>query len=155
MQGKPVIIDALNRLLANELTAMDQYLIHSRMYEDWGYQKLFERIDHESLDERGHAATLIQRILFLEGTPDMTQRDPIQVGHDVPSMLSNDLQVEYSVDALLKETMALCEKEQDFVTKQALQQLIDDTEIDHAHWLEQQLRQIDSMGLENYLQAQL
>ncbi|CAG9295475.1 bacterioferritin [Celerinatantimonas diazotrophica] len=155
MQGKPVVIDALNRLLANELTAMDQYLIHSRMYDDWGYTKLFERIEHESLEEREHISILIERILFLEGTPDMATRDPIKVGHDVPSMLDNDLQVEYRVDDMLKETMQLCEKEQDYVTKKALQRLIDDTETDHAHWLEQQLRQIKLLGLEIYLQAQL
>ncbi|MFM2486160.1 bacterioferritin [Celerinatantimonas yamalensis] len=155
MQGKPVIIDALNRLLANELTAMDQYLIHSRMYGDWGYNKLYERIDHESLDEREHVSILIERILFLEGTPDMQTRDSINVGHDVPSMLENDLQVEYTVDKLLKETMDMCEKEQDYVTKHALQKLIDDTENDHAYWLEQQLRQIKLLGLANYLQAQL
>lgn len=155
MKGKQIVIDALNRLLANELTAMDQYLIHARMYDDWGYTKLFERIDHESLDEREHVSILIERILFLEGTPDMGTRDPIKVGHDVPSMLANDLQVEYTVDNLLKETMALCEQEQDFVTKHALQKLIDDTEIDHAHWLEQQLHQIKLLGLEIYLQAQL
>ncbi|MFM2481802.1 bacterioferritin [Celerinatantimonas sp. YJH-8] len=155
MQGKQIVIDALNHLLANELTAMDQYLIHSRMYSDWGYSKLYERIEHESLEEREHISILIERILFLEGTPDMVTRDTIHVGSDVPSMLENDLQVEYTVDKLLKETMDLCEKEQDYVTKHALQRLIDDTEMDHAHWLEQQLKQIKLLGLEIYLQAQL
>lgn len=155
MQGKSVIIDAFNRLLANELTAMDQYLIHSRMYDDWGYHQLFTRIDHESLEEREHISILIERILFLEGTPDMVTRDPINIGHDVPSMLENDLQVEYRVDQLLKETMQLCEQEQDYVSKHALQRLIDDTETDHAHWLEQQLHKIKILGLENYLQTQI
>ncbi len=155
MQGKQSIIDALNLLLANELTAMDQYFIHSRMYLDWGLQKLYERIDHEVTDEKAHASAIIERILFLEGTPNMVTRDPIQVGHDVPTMLQNDLNVEYQVGALLKKTMALCEAEQDYVTRSMLQTLLDDTENDHAHWLEQQLRHIKLLGLPNYLQSQL
>ena len=155
MQGKQQIIDALNTLLANELSAMDQYFIHSRMYLDWGLRKLYERIDHEVTDEKAHASAIIERILFLEGTPNMSQRDALQIGHDVPTMLQNDLNVEYSVGKLLKQTMALCEQEQDYVTRAMLQQLLDDTENDHAHWLEQQLRHIKLLGLPNYLQAQL
>lgn len=155
MKGQQVIIDALNALLANELTAMDQYFIHSRMYQDWGINKLYERIDHEFDDEKHHASLLIERILFLEGIPNLSQRDPILVGTDVPSMLENDLKVEYAVDALLKDTMALCEKEKDYVTRNILQELIDDTEQDHAYWLEQQLRLIKMLGLPNYLQSQM
>ncbi|MER8149743.1 ferritin-like domain-containing protein, partial [Acinetobacter baumannii] len=83
MQGSPKVIAALNVLLANELAAMDQYFIHSRMYHDWGLQKLFARIDHEFDDEKGHASALIERIIFLGGTPDMTKRDAIHVGQDV------------------------------------------------------------------------
>ncbi|MCC5450679.1 bacterioferritin [Rheinheimera sp. UJ51] len=155
MQGSPKVISALNTLLANELAAMDQYFIHSRMYDDWGLSKLFARIDHEFDDEKGHAAALIERILFLGGVPDMTKRDAIHVGQDVPTMLQNDLNVEYTVQKLLKQTMALCEQEQDYVSRDMLQQLLDDTETDHAHWLEQQLRLIKMLGLPNYLQAQL
>lgn len=155
MKGNAQVIDALNTLLANELSAMDQYFIHSRMYQDWGLNKLYERIDHEFDDEKGHAAILIERILFLEGIPDLTKRDGINVGKDVPSMLKSDLNVEYKVQALLKDTMALCEKEQDYVTRNELQQLLDDTEKDHAYWLEQQIRLIDMLGLQNYLQSQV
>ncbi len=155
MQGKQAIIDALNVLLANELSAMDQYFIHSRMYLDWGLHKLYERIDHEVTDEKAHASAIIERILFLEGIPDMSKRDALQIGADVPSMLQNDLNVEYSVGKLLKQTMALCEQEQDYVTRSMLQNLLDDTENDHAHWLEQQLRQIKLFGLPNYLQSQI
>ena len=155
MQGKQAIIDALNVLLANELSAMDQYFIHARMYHDWGLSKLFERIDHEVTDEKAHASAIIERILFLEGTPDMSKRDALQIGTDVPSMLQNDLNVEYAVQKLLKQTMALCEQEQDYVTRNILQGLLDDTENDHAHWLEQQLRLIKLLGLQNYLQSQL
>ncbi len=155
MQTNQKIVDALNVLLANELSAMDQYFIHSRMYLDWGLHKLYERIDHEVTDEKAHASAIIERILFLEGTPNMSKRDALQIGHDVPTMLQNDLNVEYSVGKLLKQTMALCEQEQDYVTRAMLQQLLDDTENDHAHWLEQQLRHIKLLGLPNYLQSQL
>lgn len=155
MKGQPQIIAALNELLANELTAMDQYFIHSRMYHDWGLNKLFERIDHEVTDEKAHASALIERILFLEGTPDLTKRDPLQVGQDVPAMLQNDLNVEYTVGALLKKTIALCEQQQDYVTRDMLMTLLDDTENDHAHWLEQQLRLVKLIGLPNYLQSQM
>lgn len=155
MHGKQSIINALNVLLANELSAMDQYFIHSRMYLDWGLHKLYERIDHEVTDEKAHASAIIERILFLEGVPDMSKRDALHIGADVPSMLQNDLNVEYQVGKLLKQTMALCEQEQDYVTRSMLQKLLDDTENDHAHWLEQQLRQIKLFGLPNYLQSQL
>ena len=155
MKGKQPVIDALNKLLANELSAMDQYFIHSRMYQDWGLNKLYERIDHEFDDENGHGAALIERILFLEGIPDLTTRDGINVGHDVPSMLQSDLDIEYSVAALLRETIALCEKEQDYVSRDMLETLLDDTEVDHAYWLEQQLGLIKRLGIQNYLQSQL
>jgi bacterioferritin len=155
MKGNQAVIDALNALLANELSAMDQYFIHSRMYQDWGLNKLYERIDHEFDDEKGHAAALIERILFLEGVPDLTTRDGINVGHDVPSMLQSDLDIEYGVAALLKKTMALCEQEQDYVSRDMLVTLLEDTEVDHAYWLEQQLGLIKRIGLQNYLQSQM
>jgi bacterioferritin len=155
MKGNAKVIDALNGLLAFELAAMDQYFIHSRMYHDWGLTKLFERIDHETDDEKGHASLLIERILFLEGVPDMVTRDGLKIGSTVPEMLESDLRVEYAVDEALKDAMALCEAEKDFVTRNMLQTLIDDTESDHAFWLEQQLRLIKMVGLENYLQSQM
>ncbi len=155
MKGHPGVIDALNTLLAGELAAMDQYFIHSRMYQDWGLNKLFERIGHEFDDEKGHAALLIERILFLEGTPDMRTRDPIHIGKDVPEMLNNDLQLEYAVTKTLKEAIRLCEQEQDYQTREILEQLLADTEEDHAYWLEIQLRLIKQIGLPNYLQSQM
>ena len=155
MKGNSKIIVKLNELLAHELTAMDQYFVHSEMYADWGLHKLYERIAHEFDDEKGHAKKLIERILFLEGTPDMTKRDGLNIGHDVPSMLQSDLDIEYAVDAALKDTMALCEAEKDYVTKEMLEGLLDDTEMDHAYWLEQQLGLIKRIGLQNYLQSQM
>ncbi len=155
MKGNQVIIDNLNALLAYELAAMDQYFIHSQMYLDWGLNKLYERINHEFDDERGHATKLIERMLFLEGVPDMQTRVGFKVGKDVPEMLESDLRVEYEVDAKLKEVIALAEQEQDYVTRDMLITLLDDTEMDHAYWLEQQLGLIKRLGLSNYLQSQM
>nr|WP_321241213.1 bacterioferritin [uncultured Tolumonas sp.] len=155
MQGKPIVIAELNKLLAGELTAIDQYFIHSRMYQDWGYNKLFERISHESDEEKQHAAWIIERILFLEGTPEMTLREPLNVGKTVPDMLNSDLQLEYSVVKNLKAAIKLCEAEQDYQTREMLEKQLDDTEVDHAYWLEKQLRLIDQIGLQNYLQSQI
>lgn len=153
MQGSPTVIAILNRLLTGELTAADQYFAHSRMYEDWGLSKLYERIEHERQDEVEHAAALVKRILFLEGTPDLASRFPMMLGTDVPSMLQSDLDVEISVVAALKDAIAQCEQERDFETRRILVGLLEDTEVDHAHWLEQQLRLIKLMGLPNYLQS--
>ncbi len=155
MKGNNNIISELNRLLSFELAAMDQYFIHSEMYADWGFTKLYERIAHEFDDEKGHAKKLIERILFLEGKPDMVTRHPINVCSDVPAMLQSDLDVEYAVTQALKDVIALCETEKDFVTREMLVTLLDDTEMDHAYWLEQQLGLINKIGLENYLQSQM
>jgi bacterioferritin len=155
MKGNPDVIAHMQRLLANELAAIDQYFIHSRMYEDWGYAKLFERIDHETTEEKEHASMLIRRMLFLEATPDLSQRDGINVGATVPEMLANDLQLEYDVAAALKDAIVCCEEHKDFQTRTVLLQLLRDTEEDHAYWLEQQLGLIDAIGLQNYLQSQM
>lgn len=155
MKASTQVIDALNGLLAYELAAMDQYFIHSEMYADWGYSKLHARIAHEFDDEKGHAKQLIERMLFLGGRPDMVTRDGLNIGHDVPSMLQSDLDVEEAVGNALKNAIALCESEKDFVTRGILEELLDDTERDHAFWLEQQLGLIKHLGLENYLQSQV
>lgn len=155
MKGHPQVIEKLNELLAGELSAMDQYFVHSRMYQDWALNKLYERINHEFDDEKEHAAALIERILFLGGIPDMVTRIPINVGKDVPSMLQSDLDLEYKVVTDLREVMALCESVKDYVTRDILLKMLDDTEEDHAHWLEQQLGLIQRIGLPNYLQSQM
>jgi bacterioferritin len=155
MQGKKIIIEQLNALLAYELAAMDQYFIHSQMYQDWGLNKLYERISHEFDDEKGHATKLIERMLFLEGIPNMVDRDGLMIGTDVPSMLESDLRVEYAVAQALKDTISICETEQDYVTRDMLMILLEDTEMDHAYWLEQQLGLVKRLGLSNYLQSQM
>lgn len=155
MKGNDQVIAQLNELLAGELTAIDQYFIHSRMYENWGYGKLYERIAHEVQDETQHADALIKRILFLEGTPDLSKREPLNVGRTVPDMLANDLAVELKVIQDLRRVMGFCESVQDYQTREILRVMLEDTEHDHAHWLEQQLGLIDSVGLQNYLQARM
>lgn len=151
MKGDPGILSQLNALLTGELTAVDQYLAHSRMYRDWGFQRLFERIDHEMHEEQAHADALIERILFLEGTPDVASRLPLNVGTTVPDMLQNDLDVEYRVVAHLRDVIQACEAAGDFHTREILLGLLRDTEEDHTYWLETQLRLIGQIGLPNYL----
>ena len=155
MKGDKKIIEILNELLAGELTAVDQYLIHGEMYADMGLNDLAEKSIHESDHERQHARALIQRILFLEGKPNLEKREPLKVGKTVPEMLKADLAVEYKVDGDLKKAIAACEKAQDYVSRDMLQVQLEDTEVDHAYFLEKQLRLIDLVGLPNYLQSQM
>ncbi|QLF93078.1 bacterioferritin [Pseudomonas sp. ABC1] len=153
MQGQAQVIDYLKELLRGELAARDQYFLHSRMYQDWGFDKLFTRLDHEMEEETQHADALLQRILFLEGTPDMSP-EPINPGNDVPSMLRSDLALEYKVRAALAKGIALAEQLGDYQTRDILKLQLQDTEEDHAYWLEKQLGLIDRIGLQNYLQSQ-
>lgn len=153
MKGSQKVVDYFNFLIAGELAARDQYFIHSRMYAEWGYAKLFDRLNHEMEEETEHAEDLIRRVLLLEGTPNMSP-EALNVGKDVPSMLQADLAVELSVREHLKKGIKLCEEEGDYVSREILVKQLVDTEEDHAHWLEQQLGLIEKMGLENYLQSQ-
>lgn len=155
MKGDKKIIDILNDLLAGELSATDQYLIHGEMYADMGLSVISERILHESLHEREHARALIQRILFLEGKPNVAKRDPLNIGKDVRSMLESDLALEYTVVKHLKKAIEACEQAQDFVSREMLLVQLDDTEMDHAYWLEKQLSLIKLVGMENYCQSQM
>ena len=155
MKGDTKVIEYLNRLLAGELTAIDQYFCHSRMYQNWGLAKLYERIEHERGDEVGHAEGLSKRILFLDGTPNLAEREPLNIGKNVPQMLRHDLDLEHSVIAALKEAITCCETACDYQTREILEDMLADTEEDHAHWLEKQLWLIDMTGLQNYLQSQM
>ena len=155
MKGKKKVIAQLQKLLRGELAARDQYFTHSRMYEDWGLTKLYERINHEMDDETQHADALIKRILFLEGIPDLSEQDGLRIGDNVAAMLKNDLEVEYEVVGALKEAIGVCEAEQDYQTREILEKMLADTEEDHAYWLEQQLGLIERIGIQNYLQSQM
>lgn len=155
MKGDPKILAILNDLLAGELTAIDQYLVHGEMYADFGLKALAAKALHESEHERQHARLLIQRILFLEGTPDLGRREGLDIGRTVPAMLESDLRLEYAVAGNLKAAIAACEAARDFVTRDMLVVQLEDTEQDHAWYLERQLRLIERVGLQNYLQSQM
>jgi len=155
MKGNTKVIDLLNKQLTLELTSMDQYLAHSKMYEDWGINKLHEKLAHEYDEELGHAKRLIERILFLEGTPDTASREPLMIGDNVEQMLRNDLAAENTVAASLKNIIEVCEQERDYVSREMLEALLDDTEMDHIYWLEQHIGLIAKVGLQNYIQSQM
>ena len=155
MKGVSQVVNTLNILLAGELMAADQYLAHGEIYSDLGLVRLAEHTLHESDHEREHARAIIQRILFLEGEPDVASRLPMTIGKSVEEMLNNDLQIEYQVATHLKKAVEICEANQDFVSRDMLVQQIEDTEMDHAYFLEKQIRLIELVGIENYLQSQL
>ncbi len=154
MKGSPKVIQELQSLLESELSASDQYFIHARMYADWGLSALDERISHESDEEKVHAQLLIDRILFLEATPDVSKRSALNVGKDVLEMMKNDLQYEYNNADHLKRSIKICEAESDYQTREILLKLLADTEEDHMFWLEQQVGLIEKIGIENYIQSQ-
>ena len=149
------ILDTLNKLLCNELSAIDQYFTHGEMYADWGLTQLHEKLMHELDEEREHAKKLIARLLFLEGTPNLQLRPPLNIGSTVPEMLTNDLAFELHVIKDLREAIALCESKQDYQTRALLTELLRDSEEGHAYWIEQQLELIDRVGLQNYQQAMM
>ena len=149
MQGDRQVIDCLIALLRGELAARDQYFVHSRTYEDQGFTKLYERLNHEMEEETQHADALLRRILFLEGVPDM-RPDAFEPGVTVEEMLRKDLDLEYLVRDNLAKGIALCETHGDYVSREVLVTQLSDTEEDHTWWLEQQLGLIKRIGLENY-----
>lgn len=151
MKGSKKVIRSLNALLTHELTAIDQYLVQSRMLENWGYRKLHERIAHETDDERGHAEKLVHRILFLEGQPEVGARARLRIGSDPKEILENDLACEIEVARGLSDAIALCRKKGDNGTRELLEELLNDTERDHIFWLESQLERIEQVGLKSYL----
>lgn len=155
MEGNGKVVKQLQKLLRGELAARDQYFIHSRIYDDFGLTKLYERISHEMQDETNHADMLIKRLLFLGTTPDLSEQDSLNIGSNVREMLQSDLDFEYKVIKDLKEAIAVCEEEQDYQSREILQKILADTEEDHAYWLEKQLGLIDKIGLQNYLQSQV
>lgn len=154
MKGSEKVVEVLKDLLRGELAARDQYFLHSRQYEDLGLTKLYERMDHEMVEETQHADAIMRRILFLEGKPDMRPHDNTP-GDDVPGMLRSDLEVERYVQKQLAQAMALCEAEGDFVSRDMLLLQQRDTEEDHMYWLEKQLGLIERIGLQNYIQSQM
>ncbi|MYF69068.1 MAG: bacterioferritin [Proteobacteria bacterium] len=150
MKGNDEIIAILNRVLRNELTAINQYFLHSRMYRDWGISELAEHEYKESIEEMQHADSLVERILFLEGLPNLQDIGRLRIGEDVREMLECDLKLEHDAIPDLREGIDLCERESDYVSRQLLDDILKNEE-EHVDWLEAQFDLIDKMGIENYV----
>lgn len=153
MKGDPDVIKQLNKILTNELTSINQYFLHARMYQSDGYGKLGKKTYEESIEEMKHADRIINRVLLLEGLPNLQNLNKLQIGEAVPERLQADLNAEKTGHAAIKEGITLAEEKKDYVTRDLLTELLDDTE-EHIDFLETQLQNLDQMGLQNYLQSQ-
>ncbi|MGE0741118.1 MAG: bacterioferritin [Hyphomonadaceae bacterium] len=153
MKGDPDVIKKLNLILTNELTSINQYFLHARMYESDGYSKLGKKTYEESIEEMKHADKIVKRILLLEGLPNLQNLSKLQIGEAVPERLQADLNAERTGHAAIKEGVTLCEEKKDYVSRDILTELLEDTE-EHIDFLETQLQNLDQMGLQNYLQSQ-
>ncbi len=154
MKGSDQVIEALNNLLADELTAINQYMVHSEMCDNWGYERLHKRIEKRAIDEMRHAEKLIARILFLEGLPVVSRLNPIHLGPDVKRQFEHDVKAETEAIRAYNDAIVLCGEAGDFGSRELLEKILKDEE-DHLDWLEAQLDQIAQMGIENYLAQQL
>lgn len=154
MQGDPKVISHLQAQLKNELTAINQYFVHYRMYKHWGLGKLASKEYEESIGEMKHADKLMDRIFMLDGLPNLQDLGKLNIAENVPEMLSSDLALERGAQATIKDGIAYCETARDYVSRDLLQGILDDTE-EHIDFLETQLELIDKVGLPNYLQSQM
>lgn len=153
MKGDPKIISLLNEVLTNELTSVNQYFLHARMYENWGYRRLGHATYEESIEEMKHADRLVKRVLFLEGLPNLQDLHKLMIGEDVPEALRNDLATERRGHVTLVAAIAACEEAKDYVSRDLLSEILNDTE-EHIDFLETQLSVLSNIGLQNYLQSQ-
>ena len=154
MKGDQKVIEFLNRALGNELVAINQYFLHAKMYKDWGFQALYEPEYHESIDEMKHADMLVERILFLEGLPNLQDLGKLMIGENTKEMLNCDLKLEQMAVPDLRDGIEYCESVRDYVTRDLFREILASEE-EHIDWLETQLSLIDKVGLENYLQKQM
>lgn len=154
MKADKTVIKHLNKVLGNELVAINQYFLHSRMYKDWGLHKLGDKEYEESIDEMKHADELIERILFLEGLPNLQNLGKLLIGENTREMLECDLKLEMIACPDLKEGIAYCESVGDYVSREVMARILESEE-EHVDWLETQLNLIDRVGLENYQQSMI
>ena len=154
MQGDPQVLSALQAQLKNELTAINQYFVHYRLLKHWGFDKLAKKEYEESIGEMKHADKLMDRILMLDGLPNLQDLGKLNIGEDVPEALRADLGSEQTAQATIKAGIAVCEAAHDFVSRELLEDILEDTE-EHIDFLETQIGLIDQVGLQNYLQSQM
>lgn len=154
MKGDKKVIEFLNKALVNELTAINQYFLHARMYKNWGFTKLNEKEYHESIDEMKHADLLIERILFLEGLPNVQDLGKLLIGENPQEMLLCDLKLEHEAIPPLRDAIAYCEEVKDYISREIFEHILENEE-EHVDWLETQLELIEQIGLQNYLQSQM
>lgn len=154
MKGDAGVIQHLNTVLGNELIAINQYFLHSRMFEDWGLARLAKQEYEESIDEMKHADAIIKRILFLEGIPNLQDLGKLMIGENTEEMLNSDLRLEHNALKDLRAAIAYCEQVQDYASRELLEDILESEE-EHVDWLETQISLIQSIGLPNYLQSQM
>ena len=154
MKGNPKIIEKLNKVLTGELTAINQYFLHARMAKSWGYEKIAKKIWDESIEEMHHAQDLTDRVLFLEGLPNLQKLNPLSIGENMQEIFNADLKLELEAHVDLREYIAFCYEERDHVTRELFEKILKDEE-KHIDWLESQLQIIQDVGLANYLAEQI
>ncbi|MCB1139573.1 MAG: bacterioferritin [Leptospiraceae bacterium] len=154
MKGDPRVIEFLNQAIKNELTAINQYFLHSRMFKDWGLSRLADYEYKESIDEMKHADRLIERVLFLEGLPNLQDLNKLRIGEDVQECLKGDLALEMEALPMLKQAIEYCETNKDYVSRELFSNILE-AEEEHVDFLETQLGLIEKIGVQNYLQSQM